>query len=239
MQTNRTTKQSHPRQRAGMVYIMAMGTSLIVVCLAVAGLQAVRVQRRFNDELSQMANAKKVAQAGIEFAQQRILTDASWRSFFTHGVPVTRNTTGGSFSVVMTDPDDGVIANQTTDPIVVTSTGTFGLASQKLTAYLEPQSQLFAACRSAIYAPTSITFNGCTITSNQWAYSDSLISASLNPVVNMNCLAGSLIGSSTCFTRRSLAGGTWPMDKPDLLPTSSNYVGKFYIDNGEIGRAHV
>ncbi len=223
-----TRTRSNPR--AGSIYIVAMGTSLIVVCLAVASLQAVRVQRRINDELSQTANAKKLAQSGLEFAQHRILTDPSWRTFFTHGTPVTRTTTGGRFSVTLTDPDDGIIANQTTDPIVVNSTGTFGSASQKLTAYLEPQGQLFAACRSALYAPTNIAFNGCTITSNQWAYCNNQISASSNPIVNMNCLAGSLSGSG--YSQRAIQGGTWPMAKPDLVTTSSSYIGKFYIDNG-------
>jgi Carbohydrate binding domain len=213
---------------------MAMGTSLIVVCLAIAGLQAVRLQRRINDESSQLANAEKLAQAGIEFAQHRVLTDTNWRSFFTHGVPVTRNTTGGSFSVTLTDPKDGVIANRSTDPVVVTCTGTFGSASQKMTAYLEPQTQLFAACRSALYAPTSIAFNGCTITSNQWAYSDNQISNSSNPIVNMNCLAKSLSGNASGFTQRAVQGGVWPMDKLDLLTTSTTYVGKYYIDNSVV-----
>lgn len=220
-----------PYRRAGSIYIVAMGTSLIVVCLAVASLQAVRVQRRINEEMSQLANAKKLAQSGIEFAQQRILTDTNWRTFFTHGVPVSCNATGGNFSVTLIDPDDGLIANQTNDPIIVTSTGTFGSASQKLTAYLEPQSQLFAACRSALYAPTSVAFNACTITANQWAYSDSLVSASSNPVVNMNCMAGILSGSSSGYSQRLIQGGVWPMVKPDLLTTSSTYVGKYYIDN--------
>jgi len=208
-----------------------MGTSLIVVCLAVASLQAVRVQRRINDELSQTVNAKKLAQSGIEFAQHRILTDPSWRTFFSNGTAVKRTTTGGSFSVILTDPVDGIISKQTTDPIVVTSTGSFGSASQKLTAYLEPQSQLFAACRSSLYAPTSRAFNNCTITANQWAYCDKTISASSNPDVNMNCLAGSLSGKSSCFKQRAIAGGIWPMAKPDLVTTSTSYVGKYYIDN--------
>ena len=220
------------KKRAGSIYIVAMGTSLIVVCLAMASLQAVRVQRRINDELSQIANAKKLAQSGIEFAQQKIITDSAWRTYFTHGTPVTRTTTGGSFSVTLTDPVDGVIANQTTDPIIVTSTGNFGSASQKLTAYLEPQRQLFAACRSALYAPTEILFEGCTITANQWAYCDNQITTIANPIVNMNCLAGILYKTSRGYSQRAVLGGKWPMDKPDLLPTSSGYVGKYYIDNG-------
>ena len=213
---------------------MAMGTSLIVVCLAIAGLQAVRLQRRINDESSQLANAEKLAQAGIEFAQHRVLTDTNWRSFFTHGVPVTRNTTGGSFSVALTDPKDGVIANQSTDPVVVTCTGTFGSASQKLTAYLEPQTQLFGSCRSALYAPTFIAFNACTITSNQWAYSDNQIINYSNPIVNMNCLANTLSGNASGFKQRAVQGGVWPMDKLDLVTTSSTYVGKYYIDNSVV-----
>ncbi|MCY2982279.1 MAG: carbohydrate binding domain-containing protein [Planctomycetota bacterium] len=232
--TLKRTQCNRSSRRSGTIYIMAMGTSLIVVCLAIAGLQSVRLQRRINDEASQLANAEKLAQAGIEFAQHRILTDANWRSFFTHGVPETRNTSGGSFSVVLTDPEDGVIANESTDPVVVTCTGTFGSASQKMTAYLEPQTQLFAACRSALYAPKLIEFQGCTINSNQWAYCDNEIRNTSNPDVSMNCLAGSLTGSPEGFTRRAVQGGVWPMDKPDLLDTSSNYVGKYYSDNSVV-----
>ena len=208
-----------------------MGTSLIVVCLAIAGLQAVRVQRRSNEELLQTASAKRFAQAGIEFAQQRILTDASWRSFFLNGVPVTRNATGGSFTVTLTDPEDGVIANQSTDPIIVTSTGNVGTAIQKLAAYLEPRSLIFPACRSSLYAPTNITFNSCTISSNQWAYCDNQIAISANPIVNLNCLSTNSTGNSSSFKQRQIQGGQWPMEKPDLSSTSNKYVGKYYIDN--------
>ncbi len=229
-----TMKMSETHRRSGSVYIVAMGASLIVACLGVASLQAVRVQRRINEEISQLANAKKLAQSGIEFAQQRILTDTNWRTFFTNGVPVSRNTTGGSFSVTLTDPDDGSIANQSTDPIIVTSVGTFGSSTQKLTAYLEPQTQLFAAARSALFAPTEVQFNGCTITSNAWAYSDLLMNVVSNSTINMNCMAASRSGSSSAFTQRFIQGGTWPMDKPDMVPTSSTYVGKFYSDNAVI-----
>jgi len=210
---------------------MAMGTSLIVVCLAVAGLQAVRVQRRLNEQLSQTVSAKRLAQAGIEFAQQRILTDANWRSFFSHGVPIIRNVTGGSFTVTLTDPGDGVIADQTTDPILVTSKGSVGSATQKLTAYLEPQSQLFPACRSSLYTPTSLRFRSCTVSANQWAYCDTIIRANAKSIVNVNCLTSNLSGNGSVYTQRAIQGGMWPMEKPDMTPNSSTYVGKYYIDN--------
>jgi Tfp pilus assembly protein PilX len=48
---------------------MAMGASLIVACLAIAGLQSVRVQRRMNDQIAQAANARNLAEAGIEFVR--------------------------------------------------------------------------------------------------------------------------------------------------------------------------
>ena len=210
---------------------MAMGTSLIVVCLAVAGLQAVRVQRRMNDAQSEIANAKKIAQAGIEFAQLSISSDPLWRTKFTHGVPVTRTTTGGSFSVTLTDPDDGVISNQTTDPIVITSTGRVGIANQKLSAYLEPQTKLYAASRSSLYATTEILFHNCNLTSNEWAFCEQLIRKLGNPRVNMNCLSTSGDTSGSLSVQRFVLGGVWPMTKPDMVKTSSGYVGRYYIDN--------
>ena len=216
--------------RSGSVYIMAMGTSLIVACLAIVGLQAVRVQRRSNEALLQTVNAAGLAQCGIEFAQHAIHTNPNWRTQFVHGVPVTRNTTGGSFSVTLTDPDDGSIANQNTDPVVISSTGLFGGSTQKLSAYLEPQNQLLAACRSSFYAASDIIMKKCTINANQWAYSEDTIRANGNSNINMNCLAASgFVGNG--FNQRRITGGVWPMAKPALSPTATNYIGKFYIDN--------
>jgi hypothetical protein len=216
---------------------MAMGASLVVACLAIAGLQSVRVQRRMNDQIAQTANAKNLAEAGIEFVRLRMRTDANWRSFFVNGVPVTRTTTGGQFSVTLTDPVDGSIANQTTDPVVVTSTGTFGLSTQKLSARMDPQNQLFAACRSALYATDGIEFKGCTVTANQWAYCENETKIRSNPTVNMNVLSNSFSGNKAKITQRSITGGNWPMQTPDLDPSSSSYVGNYYHDNGVVIQA--
>lgn len=216
--------------RSGSVYIMAMGTSIIVACLALIGLQAVRVQRRCNEAMLQTVNAAGLAQCGIEFAQHAIQTNANWRTRFSHGVPVTRNTTGGSFSVTLTDPDDGSISNQPTDPVIISSTGSFGSSTQKISAYLEPQNQLFAACRSSLYAASAIRLRSCTVHANQWAYSEDWILAMHSSTVNVNCLAANnIVGSG--FNQRSVIGGVWPMEKPELNPASANYIGTYYINN--------
>jgi hypothetical protein len=216
---------------------MAMGASLVVACLAIAGLQSVRVQRRMNDQISQAANARKFAEAGIEFVQNRIQTDANWRSFFVNGIPITRSASGGSFSVTLLDTVDGNIANRTTDPVVVTSTGRFGESTQKLSARIDPQIQLYPACQSALYATDSIEFKGCTVTANQWAYCENTTKIRSNPTVNMNVLSNSFSGNQAKITQRSITGGTWPMQTPNLNPISSSYVGKYYHDNGAIIQA--
>ena len=132
---------------------------------------------------------------------------------------------------MLTDPVDGVISDQSADPIIVTSTGLFGAASQKLTAYLEPQNKLYAACRSSLYAKTEIMFDKCTVTSNQWAYCEPIFNATGNPTVNLNCLSANSGPGSGVFNQRFVQGGVWPMDQPDMVPTSSGYVGRYYIDN--------
>jgi hypothetical protein len=225
-----TKNLRRPKHRAGTIYVMAMGTSLIVTCLAIASLQAVRVQRRMNDFASQAASAKEIARSGIEFVQHQILTDSAWRTRFINGTPISRTTTGGSFTVTLTDPADGNIANRTSDPITVSSIGSFGTARQTVTAYLEPQNQIFEACRSAIYATQDIIFSDCEITSNQWAYSGDEIKGLLGADIDMNCLGANGF-SGNGFLRRKFAGGVWPMETPDFIPSSTNYVGKYYIDN--------
>lgn len=230
-QVDRDTKVlRRQKHRSGTVYIMAMGTSLIVACLAVSSLQAVRVQRRMNDFASQANNAREIARAGVEFAQHQILTDPAWRTRFRNGVPTSRTTTGGSFTVTLTDPADGNIAARSSDPILISSIGSFGTARQTATAYLAPQNYIFEACRSAIYATQEIVFNDCEVTSNQWAFSGDRIRALGGAVVNMNCIGATAV-SGVGYSRRRFAGGVWPMETPDFTPTSANYVGKYYIDN--------
>jgi Carbohydrate binding domain len=218
------------KYRAGTIYIVAIGTSLIVVCLAVASLQAVRVQRRMNAQHTEYANVEKLAHAGIEFVQHKMATDATWRTQFTNGTSVSRSVTGGTFSVVLTDPEDGNIANHSTDPIVITSTGIIGSATQKLTAYVEPQTQLYAASQSSLYSATELRFIGASISSNQWAYSADKIDAQSSSTVNMNCLAQTTLTGSL-YNYRSSQGGVWPMPQPDMNPISTSYVGKYYLDN--------
>lgn len=227
-----TKNLRRPKHRSGTIYVMAMGTSLIVTCLAIASLQAVRVQRRMNDFASQAASAKEIARSGIEFVQHQILTDSAWRTRFINGTPISRTTTGGSFTVTLTDPADGNIANRTSDPITLSSIGSFGTARQTATAYLEPQKQIFEACRSAIYATQDIIFRDCEITSNQWAFSGDRVRALAGANIDMNCLgANGFSGNSNRFRKRKFAGGVWPMETPDFIPSSTNYVGKYYIDN--------
>lgn len=216
--------------RSGSVYIMAMGTSLIVACLAIAGLQSVRVQRRTNDALLQTASAKRLAQSGIEFVQQTLLEDANWRTTFSHGVPFIRTTSEGTFSVILTDPSDGNLANRTTDPVQVSSIGISGSSTQKLSTYLEPQNHLFAACRSSLYAVSTLTLARCSINANQWAYCEDQIHEMGTSNINMNCLAAQNITGND-YRQRQINGGTWPMTKPELAPTAAAYVGRHYINN--------
>jgi hypothetical protein len=172
-----------------------------------------------------------LAKAGIEFVQHRISTDTNWRSFFVHGVPVTRNTLGGSFTVILTDPLDGNIANQSTDFVVVTCTGSYGLAIEKLSARIEPEYQLFAACQSALFATRHMDFQDCTVSSDQWAYASTAVQTNGVSNINMNVFSKQLPVNKSSFQRRFIEGGIWPMEMPNFLPTSPSYVGKYYSDN--------
>lgn len=217
----------HCKRRTGSVYIVALGTSLIIACLALASLQGVRVQRRNGDVIGNSSNATYLALAGLEFAQQQTVSNANWRSSFTHGVAVSKNVTGGSFSITLTDPTDGNIANRTTDPVLVTSTGIVGSVRQTLSIYLEPQTQLFGGCRGSMYSVGLMTFNNCTINSNAWAFSENKIKTNGTCNINMNCLAATNVEGGG-YNQRKVVGGLWPMDKPGLVAATPTYVGNSY-----------
>ena len=238
IRNQRRRRYSGGRRRQGSIYLAALGSSLIIACLGLASLQSARVQRRLNLGSNDLTNARILAKAGIEFGQRQTQSSSSWRSSVAASSTTTQSVNGGNFTVSLTDPSDGVLGNSNLDPVLVTSTGTYGSARTKLSALLEPQKQIFPSCRAALFANRNIEITDGKIASNHWALCGNQMNVFGSGVSNidLNCFAvGGFSGSG--FSQRKVSNSVWPIESPNLNPTASDFVAKYYLDNGVLLQA--
>ncbi len=126
MRANIYIRQTASRQR-GSVYILVMGASLLVALIGISSILASRVQRRSVQGTSDMMQAKENARVAIERGLWTAKAfPASWRASIGSGANDTVNLAGGTSQYTGTDPVDGDLTNNTTDPVLLTGTGKSG-----------------------------------------------------------------------------------------------------------------
>jgi hypothetical protein len=217
--------------RRGSVYLMTVGTSLIVSCIALASLHSAGVLRRASRDASDADQAHRLAWAGLELAQQSIDQNPNWRSQWQSNQTRRQELVRGGISVSVTDPIDGQLTNLRQDPIRIRATGERGSAQQSLEWTLAADDWLYPGANSAIYAEHGILFGPGRYTSNRWAFSAGRIESSHQSTVQMNCLAAQGCNGGG-FRWRAAAGGRWPMAVPNLSPQADDYIGRPYIEIG-------
>jgi len=130
MKIGRHINRQQDIRRRGSVYILVLGASLIVATIGISALMAARVQRRAMVASTDMIQARENARAAIERALWDIkVMPASWRFSLAGGALASGTFGGGTLTLVMTDPVDGNLTNNTTDPVVLTGTGNVGQAT--------------------------------------------------------------------------------------------------------------
>jgi len=106
---------------------------MMVTVIGLASLFAVRVQRRSAIVTKDCAEARLCAQSAVELGLYYVSSDSNWRTTWPNGTWVADQPLGnGSFTLEGIDPDDGVLNDSDTDPLVLTGTGQKGLARQKM-----------------------------------------------------------------------------------------------------------
>src|SRR5262245_36997934 len=126
--------------RRGGIYIVVLGTSLIVATLGLAALIGQRIQNRMLSSSSDVRQAQLNAHTAVELALLTMKTDANWRTTQTNGVWFTgRNTGAGSCSLSVTDPVDANLANDATQPVAIRGIGYAGKAEQRFDVTADPR----------------------------------------------------------------------------------------------------
>jgi len=118
-------------RRRGSAYLVVLAVSMIVATLGLGALLATRAQARAAALLGEEAEARYYALSAIELGRLWIAQDPQWRTNRQNGVWASNQPIGsGTFTLEVTDPVDGNLANRPHDPVIVKATAMKGLARQ-------------------------------------------------------------------------------------------------------------
>ena len=176
------------RPRRGGVYILVLGTCALVATVALGAVLASRAQARAADEMGDAAEARAYAQSVMELGRLWIAQDPDWRANRPNGAWITNQAFGGGrFSLSVTDPADGNLANQPHDPVVMTATGTRGRARQMIEVTLKADPVPLPALRYAAHTAGQfhvrtgrlVISDGSTVSTDGSVRNDGIITGSV------------------------------------------------------------
>ncbi len=217
-------------QRRGTIYIMTLGTALIVGMLAAAALLAVRTQRRQADLAQEMLQARLNAQAGLEMALFRIEEDSNWRTNLASDTWATPTTTRyGTYSFTGVDPDDSNLTDDDFDPVVVTATGTYGPAIQKIAVRLKMRNTGLRCLEPVIHSKGNLEFDSTTVNGNRPVGSNLKTSAANSSEIFVVAEAKVSVKATdgSVFHAGTSTEGDWPRE----MPVAANAL-TYYQTNG-------
>lgn len=198
MFTQRSTQKR--RRRRGGIYLIVVSTTLIVSVLAMAALMTVRVQRRMANNTADLRQARLAARAGIEMGLLRIKNDANWRTTYSNGVWESNQPVGvATYTLSGTDPVDSDLDDSVTDPLVLSSSGTSGSATQKLEVTVETVEPPIESLSTAVHCAGELKILGSQTLTVTGA------PASTNGNLKIN---GTLVGDGECNTVTSPENAT-------------------------------
>ena len=205
------------KHRRGSIYIMTLGTALIVGMLAAAGLLAVRTQRRHVDLTQDMLQARLNAQTGLEMALFRFESTPDWRAQLATDAWNTDATTGyGTYRFAGIDPEDGDLLDGEFDPVLLTATGGSRSAVQKIEVRLKIRHPGMNCLKTVIHSKGDLVFDSTDITGNRAVSSDGKLSATNGSQVYVDAEAKGAINASggSVFHADTTNEGDWPREMP-------------------------
>jgi hypothetical protein len=150
------TKSDNRSTRRGSIYILTLGTALLVTVIGMSVLVATRTHHRIAQDESQIVAARRVADAGIDVALYFVQYWPYWRIGLDEGLWFEEFPAGtGHFSLEVTDPQDGDISDAVCDNLRFYATGVVDGARQMVQVDLRPD----AADYDDPYPPLLMSLN--------------------------------------------------------------------------------
>ncbi|MHC4400339.1 MAG: carbohydrate binding domain-containing protein [Planctomycetota bacterium] len=223
-----TTARKPPRR--GSIYVLVLGTGMVVSVLALSAVLARRIQRSTFEAADNLHQARLNAEAAIRIGMLRIENDPDWRYNFPNGVWEAGVDVGqGTYTLKGRDPD-GVLDDGPEDPLVLIGTGRKPSAIheeeetvQKIRVILSPQNRALDCLESALHAGGNVTFTTATVDADQPISAGGNIDASASNVNADVEAAGSITGST-------YHGGQSAGVDPRQIPDGAVF--DYYMANG-------
>ncbi|MDX1961566.1 MAG: carbohydrate binding domain-containing protein [Pirellulales bacterium] len=208
-----------------------LGFALIVSAVAMAGLYELRLKRRLASDYQEINQARWIAMSGLELVLQRIEANANWRSQLAANswntpVPLA----GGTYAVTATDPLDGNLLDDDLEPVVMTVTGVFGAATQRVSRQLESRRLPYDAIQAGIASQQEMRLNLSTVTGGSWVLSNSKVILEGTTQLRANAVAPLLQGIGYQLLKRT--NGRWPRYFPQADDQEPDYALAYYLANG-------
>lgn len=154
------------KSRQGGIYIVVLGTAMIVAMLGLAALVGQRLQNRMLTMSADVRHAQLNAHTAVELALLTMKQDANWRTTQTNGTWFSARGTGaGTCTLAVTDPVDSNLADDANEPLLVRGIGYSGKAEQRFDVYVDPQREPLACLRYGV-AAADIDLQGDTLRSS-------------------------------------------------------------------------
>lgn len=212
------------RLHRGSVYMIVLAASMMVTVIGLASLFAVRVQRRSVLITKDCAEARLCAQSAIELGLLTV-QDPNWRDNKSNGIWLSNQPLGdGHLTLEGIDPDDGVLNDSDTDPLVLTGTGEKGFARQRIQVKLTADTTSLNCLEVALHGNGSLNFNRPTeLNCNQTISANNSVNESKSTINTdveaVNAING--IGYTGTITT-----GIAPRAMPDAVTVFDHYTGQ-------------
>jgi len=204
--------------RRASVYIIVLGTALLVTVIGLSALTSARIERESSAGAGDLAAARFYAQSALQVGLNTIASDTNWRNVRPNGTwlsNVAIGDKGGSFTLLGVDPGDANLGNGQLDPLQFTAIGSQGAAQYKLRVTLNAVQRGVGGLEVALHAGGDMTFSGMTVNCDQTISANGNVSASAGSRINCDVEAGGIItggGGQFGGTRTS---GITPRSMPD------------------------
>jgi len=161
---NRHRKNS---ARSGGVYIVVLGTALMVSVLGMSSLVLQRIQNRQLSATEEIRQAQLNAETAIELGMLILQDESNWRTARTNGRWFTARGTGaGTCTLDVVDPIDANLADDDKEPIVLLGIGNRGKAEQRMKVTVDPIKIPLDCLKSTVAAGDLVDMQSDTLRAN-------------------------------------------------------------------------
>ena len=188
--------------RCGSTYLIVLAAASVVATLVWEPSWR-SAQGRAANAVGDAAEARQYALSAIEFGRLWIAQDPNWRTNRTCGVWAPQQAIGsGTFTLEVSDPVDGNLANRPHDPVVFKATGVKGQARQVIQVTLAANPVPLPALQYALHtggqlhikAGQQLATNLATVSTNGSLRNDGIIAGNVEAAsaISVGTISGTL-----------------------------------------------